>query len=298
MNCFFSHSSMVFSRSLLLIFVCGGSNTTILAQTKIKPSIQTTQMDEHYYKLYVHGFVNMLVFNGPDGALLVDSGCQPMDLIEAELKKIGADKIKFIINTHSHGDHVEGNALFGQDAVIISSQKCRETLLEDEKFPRSGLPNLTFLDSMSIHFNDEKINLYSMPGHSNNDIVVHFSKANIVCIGDFGFFKPFSDWPGLSANVYDMEKSMIWMTTRFSDKTRFILGHKNEYSMVDLKLNTEMVKEAIKLVSPMIQQGLDLDQIKKRNPLMESAFSMVRENPEHWIDNIFRDRKHSKMEQR
>ena len=293
MKRFINYSSLVFSISLLLIFICGSSNTFLLAQTRIKPSIQTTQVAEHFYNLYVHDFVNMLVFNGPDGALLVDTGCEPVDLIEAELKKIGVDKIKFIINTHSHSDHVEGNALFGQDAVIISSQRCRDSLLEDVNFPKSGLPNLTFSDSMSIHFNDEEIYLYFMPGHSDNDIVVHFTKANIVCIGDFGFLKPNFVWPGISANVYDMEKSMIRMTKSFSDKALIIRGHKNDYTMVDLKLDAEMVKEAIMLVSPLIQQGLDLHQIKERNPLKNSAFSIVRENSEKWIENIFRDKRHS-----
>ncbi|MFX0203192.1 MAG: MBL fold metallo-hydrolase [Candidatus Hodarchaeota archaeon] len=285
--------SLVFSILILLIFICGGSNTFLQAQTRIKPSIQITQLAENFYKVYVHNFVNILVFNGPDGALLVDTGFEPVDRIEAELKKIGVDKIKFIINTHSHGDHVEGNVLLGREAVIISSHRCRDVLLEDDDFPKSGLPNLTFSDSMSLHFNDEKINLYFMPGHSDNDIVVHFTKANIVCIGDFGFFIPYSVWPGISANVYDMEKSMIRMTKRFSDKTLIIRGHKSDYTMVDLNLNAEMVKEAIMLVSPLIQKGLDLEQIKEQNPLKNSAFSIVRENSEKWIENIFRDKRHS-----
>jgi len=293
MKRFIAYDSLVISISLLLIFICGGSNTFLQAQTRIKPSIQTTKLAENFYKIFAHNFVNMLVFNGPDGALLVDTGFEPVDLIEAELKKIGVDKIKFIINTHSHGDHVEGNALLGQETVIISSHRCRDVLLEDDNFPKSGLPNLTFTDSICIHFNNEEIILYFMPGHSDNDIVVHFTKANIVCIGDFGFFKYGSNWPGSSANVYDMEKSMVRMTKRFSGKTLIICGHKSDYTMVDLMLNTEMVKEAIMLVSSLIQQGLDLDQIKERNPLKNSTFSMVRENSEKWIENIFSSKRHS-----
>jgi len=279
-----------FTISLLFIFICGSSNTFLLAQREMKPSIQTTQVAEHFYKLFVHDFVNMLVFNGPDGALLVDTGCKPLDLIEAELKKLGVDKITFIINTHSHGDHVEGNAQLGREAVIISSHRCRDVLLEDDDFPISGLPNVTFSDSMSIHFNDEEINLYFTPGHSNDDIVVHFTKANIVCIGDFGFIEPYSVWPGLSANVYDMEKSMNWMAARFSDNTLIIRGHRGDYTIADLKSDAEMVTEAIMLVSPLIQQGLTLDQMKERNPLKNSAFPMVRENSEKWIENIVRDK--------
>jgi cyclase len=295
MKRFIAYNSLVFSISLLFIFICGGSNTFLLAQTEIKPSIQTTQLNEHFYKLYVHDFVNILVFNGPDGALLVDTGCEPVDLIATEIKKIGIDKIKFIINTHSHGDHVGGNALFGHEAVIISSQRCRDALLEDDNFPKSGLPKLTFSDSMSIHFNDEEINLYFMPGHSDNDIVVHFTKANIACIGDLGFHNTASTWPGYSANVYDMEASLIWMANHFADDVNIIHGHEANYTLADIKLDAKMVAEAIKLVTPLIQQGLDLNQIKERNPLKNSTFKILKENSEKWIWNLVRDKnvKHS-----
>ncbi len=275
----------------LLIVICIGSSISLFAQSRIKPGIQTTQLADNFYLLFVHNFVNMLVFNGSDGALLVDSGFEPVDLIEVELKKIGIDNIKYIINTHSHGDHVEGNSRLGREAVIISGQRCRDVLLEDDNFPNSGLPNLTFSDSMSIHFNDEEINLYFIPGHTDNDIVIHFTETNIVCIGDFGFFKPDFVWPGTSANIYDMEKSMIWMTKRFSDESLLIHGHTSDYTIADLKSNTEMIQEAIILVIPLIQQNLDLAKIKERNPLKNSAFSMVRENSENWIWNIFRDKR-------
>lgn len=289
MKRFLTHDSLVVS-ILFIIILLWGSSTFISAQTRIKPGIRANQIAENFYKVYVHNFVNMLVFNGPDGALLVDTGFEPVDIIEAELKKIGINKIKFIINTHSHSDHVRGNAFLGQDAVIVSSHRCRDVLLEDDTFPKSGLPNLTFSDSMTIHFNDEEINLYFMPGHSGDDIVVHFKKANIVCIGDFGFYKPYAVWPGTSANVYDMEKSLVRMTKLFSDKSLIIHGHNNDYTMDDLRWNAEMVKEAISLVRPMLQKGFTLDQIKEQNPLKNSTFSMVRENSEKWIWNIFRDK--------
>jgi glyoxylase-like metal-dependent hydrolase (beta-lactamase superfamily II) len=287
-----AYKSLVFYISFLLIFICGGSNSFILAQKRREPGIHTTKVAENFYKVYIHNFINIIVFDGPEGALLVDTGYEPVDLIEAELKKIGVNKITFIVNTHSHGDHVEGNARLGREAVIISSQRCRKNLLEEDDFPKSGLPNVTFSDSMSIHINDEEINVYFMPGHSDDGIVVHFTKANIVCLGDLGFYTPYSTWPGISGNVYDMEKSITWMAKRFSDKALLIHGHTNDYTMVNLKLDAEMVREAVGLVSPLIQKGLNIDQIKEQNPLKNSAFSMVRENSDKWIWNIFRDRRH------
>lgn len=273
---------------VILIFICAGSSTFLLAQRRIKPSIQTTHLAENFYKIFVHNFVNMLVFNGPDGALLVDTGFEPVDIIEAELKKIGVNKIKYIINTHFDGDHVGGNAILGQEAVIISSSRCRDVLLKEDGFPKSGLPNLTFTDSMRIHFNNEEINLYFMPGHSDSDIVVQFTNANIVCIGDFGFSDSPGIWASKNGNIYAMEKSMIRMVRLFSDNALFVPGHGNDYTMSDLKSLTESIKEAIRLVRPLIQQGLSLNQIKERNPLKNSTISIVRENADGWIENIFR----------
>jgi glyoxylase-like metal-dependent hydrolase (beta-lactamase superfamily II) len=276
---------------LLLFLFDGGSSTASFAQTRREPSIQTTRIGEGFYRLYVHGFVNMVVFTGPDGALLVDTGYEPVGLIEAELEKIGITTINFIINTHAHEDHVAGNAILGRDAVIISSQTTRDLLLDDDTFPRFGLPELTFSDSLTIYFNDEEIVLYFMPGHSAGDTVVHFTKANIVCIGDHGFGSPSSVWPGTSANVYDMERSMILMTELFSSDTILVTGHESAYTMADLRSDSEMVGEAIRLVTPLIDEGLDVDQIKERDPLQMSKFLKVRENSEKWIESIVGDRR-------
>lgn len=276
----------------ILIFISFTISSLLLAERKIKPSVQTTPLAENFYKIYVHKFVHMLVFNGPDGALLVDSGFEPVALIESELKKIGIKKIKYIINTHFDGDHVGGNALLGQGAVIISSSRCRDVLLKyiDENFPKSALPNLTFTDSMRIHFNNEEINFYFMPGHSDHDVVVHFKKANIACLGDFGFSKYPEIWPSKNASIYAMEKSMSRMAKFFSSDVIFVCGHEKSYALSDLKLNSQMINEAVKQVSPLIQQGLSLEQIRKRNPLKNSSFSTMRENADKWIENIFRSK--------
>ena len=81
------------------------------------------------------------------------------------------------------------------------------------------------------------------------------------------------------------------MANHFTDDVKIIHGHENNYTLVDLKLDAKMVSETIKLVTHLILHGLDPDQIKKRNPLKNSSFSIVRENSEKWIWNLVRDKK-------
>ncbi len=276
---------------LLVMLFLNFNVSLLLASTTRTPSIKTTKLSENFYKLSVDNFVNMLVFNGTEGAILVDSGTNSTKLIKDELKRIGVKKIKYIINTHCHGDHVAGNHVLGSDAIIIASPKCRNILLKDNDFSRAGLPELTFSDSVSIYHNDETINLYFRPGHSSQDVVVHFTNADILCIGDYGFFQSVSRWPGSSANVYNMKKSMIWMTEQFSDTVTIITGHESEYSMANLKIDTELIKDTVRKVDSLINQKLTLAQIIEINPLINSDFLLVRENSKEWIKNIYVSKK-------
>ena len=150
------------------------------------PGIETFKLTDQIYRLFVHNYVNIFVFNGEQGTLLIDTGFNPLGLIQQELKKIGVEKIRYIINTHSNGDHVNGNAVLAEEAVIISHRRCREDMTKKQGFPTIGLPDLVFDQQMTLRFNREEINLIYLPGHTGNDIVVHFKKAKVVFVGDQG----------------------------------------------------------------------------------------------------------------
>ena len=263
------------------------------AQRRPRPSVETTKLKENFYNIFVHDFVDMLVFTGSEGMLLVDSGMEPLELIRAELEKISESPVRYIINTHSNGDHVDGNGALGQDATIIASEKCCEDLKKRDDFPEEGLPNLTFEDSLRIHFNGEEINLYFMPGHTGNDIVVHFKKANIVCLGDLVFSDSF---PGIQpvrgGNAFVLEKTIAKLVTMFPEDALFMIGHGRDYTMEDLKAYHEMIRETIALVIPWIEDGLTLDETKKRNPLKDwtfwnSSFFPGEITTDTWIENIY-----------
>src|SRR5436190_22503002 len=97
---------------------------------------------------------NIGVSVGSDGILIVDDQFAPLaEKIEAALKQLSPGKLKFVLNTHYHGDHTGGNKHFGQQAHIIAHRNVRKQLGGKPGDSRPELPVITFDDSLSVWFN-------------------------------------------------------------------------------------------------------------------------------------------------
>jgi glyoxylase-like metal-dependent hydrolase (beta-lactamase superfamily II) len=130
---------------------------------------------------------NIGVSVGDDGILVVDDQFAPLaEKISAALATLNPGKPKFVLNTHHHGDHTGGNAVFGAaGATIVAHANVRGRLVADENANASGYPVITFDESASVHFNGEEITLSHLgPGHTNGDTIVRFTGANVVHMGD------------------------------------------------------------------------------------------------------------------
>jgi cyclase len=127
---------------------------------------------------------NILVSAGSDGIFLVDTMYAPMhDKIMAALAKISDKPIRYVVNTHVHGDHTAGNeAMAKLGAVIISHDNMLKRMPAQ---PAAGLPVLTYSDSMTLHFNGEEIYIYHpAPAHTDGDSIIYFRHANVMQVGD------------------------------------------------------------------------------------------------------------------
>jgi cyclase len=127
---------------------------------------------------------NILVSAGSDGIFLVDTMYAPMhDKIMAELAKISDKPIRYVVNTHVHGDHTAGNAAMAKlGAVIISHDNMLKRMPAQ---PAAGLPVLTYSDSLTLRFNGEEIFIYHpAPAHTDGDSIVYFRHANVMQVGD------------------------------------------------------------------------------------------------------------------
>jgi len=131
---------------------------------------------------------NILVSTGGDGILLVDTMYAPMhQKIMDALAAISRQPIRYVINTHLHGDHTAGNeAMAKLGAVIVSQENMRKRMAAQQNGgPPGALPVITYTDSMTLHFNGEEIYIYHPePAHTDGDSIIYFRRANVMHVGD------------------------------------------------------------------------------------------------------------------
>jgi cyclase len=202
---------------------------------------------------------------GEDGILIVDDQFAPLaDKIEAALKGLNPGKLKFVLNTHHHGDHTGGNTAFGaKDATIIAQSNVRDRLVKDTKLKKEAYPVITFDQSASVHFNGEEIKLIHYgAGHTDGDSVIYFTRANVVHMGDQfvnGF--PFVDFSS-GGNVDGFVKTIATVLEKIPTDAKIIPGHGKLSTYDDLKNYHAVLIETVDLVRKQIADGKSLEEIK------------------------------------
>jgi len=161
-----------------------------------KVEIKTNKVTNNFYTLDGQGGT-IGVLTGPDGVFMVDTQFAPLtDKIVAAVKKITDRPIRFVVNTHVHGDHTGGNESLGKMGVaILSRDQLRYRLAHPAPAangtpgtpaPRLALPMMTSDGPVTFHMNGEDIELIPIPrAHTDGDTMVHFVNADVIMTGDF-----------------------------------------------------------------------------------------------------------------
>ena len=184
------HAGRQLALTLALILSCGISNAA--AQQNIdfeKLELQTVKVADGLYVLMggpAQG--NIAVSVGSDGVFLVDSmyGQMHQKIVDA-VRALSPLPIRYVVNTHLHGDHTAGNAALAKlGAVIISHENMRKRMADAQSAPAAGtLPVLTYADSLTLHFNGEEIQIFHpAPAHTDGDSIIYFRRANVAHVGD------------------------------------------------------------------------------------------------------------------
>ncbi len=261
--------------------------------------------DNIYILQGVNGFAggNLAVSVGEDGTLMVDDQLAPMSAkITKALESVRGDKPKYILNTHWHGDHTGGNAVFGESATIIAHHNVRKRVSTDQHgyfgktpaSPKQAWPVITFDESLSIHFNGEEIRFLHYPnGHTDGDGIVYFVESNVVHMGDLLFTDifPFIDLDS-GGNVFSYAENLQAIMEWLPKNVKIIPGHGELTDIAGIEKTQNMMLETSMYVLEKVNQGKTLEEIQAEGlPEKWKSWSHGFVNEEFWISLIVNSHK-------
>lgn len=250
-----------------------------------KVQIKVTKVSGNIYMLEGEGG-NIAASVGEDGIVIVDDQFAPLaDKIQAALRNLGiTDKpVRFVINTHYHGDHTGGNEPFANaGSTVIAQDNVRKRLetggpsgiggsavREVKPAPKGALPIITFEHDVTVHLNGEDIRALHFPaGHTDGDAVIFFPKNNVVHMGDdfvrYGF--PFIDVAS-GGSVQGMIAAMEKVSAQLPPDVKVIPGHGALSNLDDVRAYTKMLRETSAVVQKAIDEHQTVEQMKQEKIL-------------------------------
>ncbi|HEV2765448.1 MAG TPA: MBL fold metallo-hydrolase [Pyrinomonadaceae bacterium] len=294
-----------FFASSLAILLCAapvlahlhGHRTSMQDFSKVE--IKTTKVAGNVYMLEGAGG-NIGVTAGPDGVLIVDDQFAPLaDRIRAALKQLSpAGRLRFVLNTHWHGDHTGGNASFAAESTILAHTNVRKRLAAGATLmgrtippaPPEALPLVTYDEGVRIHFNGEEIRVVHYPaGHTDGDSIIFFTGANVIHMGD-DFFAgrfPFVDLSS-GGSVEGLTRNIAQVIASAPAGVKIIPGHGPLSTVDDLKAYHAMLVETSGLVRQRVAAGRTLEQIKAEGlPEKYKSWGTGFINTERWLETLY-----------
>ncbi len=241
----------------------------------VNQDIRVEELAKNLYVIYGTGpNSNVGLFTGEEGALLIDTQLETMsDTLLAVIRNITDAPIRYIINTHIHLDHVQGNARFRTDNVaIIAHRNVHHRLSRAESdIPSSVLPVMTYDDTATVYLNGEEISIsWPGPAHTDGDSVIYFHNANVVFTGDL-FFKhrfPFIDRVN-GGSLAGLIQNADTLINRTDDSTVFVPGHHQPGGRADLIMFRDMLLRTRDETVELIEQGKTVDEIIATGPFAD-----------------------------
>jgi len=248
----------------ILIFSLSSS---ITAQQQEPAPVKAAQVKGNIYEVKGGRGANAAFFIGEKEVLVIDAKMteESAKQMIAEIKKLTSNPLKYVILTHSDGDHVNGLVGFPQDAIIVAhhqTAKDMDAAFKDAKL-RSYLPDFTFSKKLKLHFGDKTVKLFHFgPAHTSGDVVVYFPEEKVAFIGDLLFLgrDPLihRHKNGNSFGLVKTLKSILKL-----DADTFIHGHGDIASPSDVEGVIKSLEEKQTKIKALIKEGKSLEEIKK-----------------------------------
>jgi cyclase len=237
--------------------------------------IKTEQVATGIYMMQGAGG-NLGVVTGPDGVMLIDDQFAPLsEKIKAAIAKVSDKPVRFLVNTHYHGDHVGGNENFGKLGITIIAHDnvwARMSVPQPARslpaYPKEALPIITFSDRMTFHMNGDTVDVVHMPpAHTDGDAILRFEKANVVHAGDcfFNGRYPVID-PAAGGSIDGMIGATEKILSLVNDQTKIIPGHGPLGDKASLKAFHDMMVTVRDKLRPMVAAGKTKEEIVAAKP--------------------------------
>ncbi len=261
--------------------------------------ISTTEVSPGIYRLFVDNRVAVVAQVGKDGILVVDAAYDRTgESLKAAINELSNLPIRYLINTHLHGDHTGGNAIIGRDALIIAHPTVKEFLsqpqVRDGKTtpppPDYALPHLTIEGKTMLRFNDETIEIIPLTGgHTAGDLLIYFPKAKVLDIGDllFAGYFPYVD-TGNGGNPLVFVNNLQWILENFDDEVTFIGGHGPIFTKSQLTEYLKSLNETMSVIKKAKSEGMIAEQMKTTRILKQwETFGAFFITEDRWIDTVY-----------
>lgn len=240
-----------------------------------KVVVKTNKITDQIYMLEGSGG-NVGVFIGDDGVIMIDNQFAGMtDKLKAAIKELSDGEIKYLVNTHWHGDHAGGNENWGNaGATIVAHENVRKRLSTDQHSkafnrttpasPEVAWPVITFEENMSLNLNGQKVMLIHVHNaHTDGDTFVWFPESNVIHLGDC-FFKdrfPYIDL-GSGGSVAGALRAIEAALMITDADTKIIPGHGTMAEKSDLLKYYQMLTTMYDRVKREVAAGKSVDEIK------------------------------------
>ena len=223
---------------------------------------------------------NIGVSVGKDGVYVIDDQYAPLtEKVLAAIRAITNEPVRFVVNTHWHGDHTGGNENMGKaGALLVAHENVRKRMSTEqfmaafgrriEPSPEAALPVVTFTDAVTFHWNGDEIRVrHVTPAHTDGDSIIHFVKADVVHMGDVltnGSF-PFVDTSS-GGRVDGFIAAADGVLAVATEKTRIIPGHGPLATKADLQAFRDVVKTVRDRVAKLKAEGKTREQAIAAKP--------------------------------
>jgi glyoxylase-like metal-dependent hydrolase (beta-lactamase superfamily II) len=270
-----------------------------------KVEIKTNKVTSNFYTLDGQGGT-IGVLTGPDGVFMVDAQFAPLsDKIMAAIKQISDGRIRFLVNTHVHGDHTGGNENFGKAGVTILARENLRMRLEKPNpgangapgvpMPAAGLPVVTYDAPMTIRMNGEEVRLIPAPAaHTDGDTFVKFVNADVLMTGDF--YRSIA-YPNIDrangGSLPGLINALNAVIANAGPNTKIVPGHGPTVDRAAVTAHRDIVIAARDKVAVLVREGKTQEQAVAAKPLadLDARVQQVATTGDRFVGQLYAELK-------